>query len=154
MAKKKEALEQVTLDEAFAEEKAAILPTAEELEALAQAKEEAQKRVEAAQAELAEAKAALKALTGRKTVGTVNRGPSGVGNFIKGLITEGKTNQEILDAVATEWPNNFTNTNCINWYRNALKNWPNGKRPGKTKVVEATETVEAQADVFESDEAA
>lgn len=89
----------------------------------------AREKVATAESALREAKAELSALVPR-SVGSVQRGPSGVGAFIKNLINEGKTNEEILSAVVEEFPNNFTNTNCINWYRNAIKKWgPEGKRP-------------------------
>jgi hypothetical protein len=80
-------------------------------------------------ANLSQLKAQLKELTGKST--STNRGPVGVGAFIKELIKKGLTNAEISDRIITEWPENNTNTNCINWYRNALKAWPDGKRPKK-----------------------
>ena len=73
------------------------------------------------------------------------RGPVGVGAFIKEQITAGKTNAEIMELVADQFPANNTNVNCINWYRNALKQWPDGKRPGK-KAQAVEQSVEQEAD--------
>ena len=120
-----------------------VVLTPEEIEAAAVLAEEKRLRIEKLEADLAThtanvlaVKAELAELKGKRTSGTTNRGPVGVGAFVKELITEGKTNQEILDAVAVAWPDNTTNVNCINWYRNALKNWPDGKRPAKARSVE------------------
>ena len=110
--------------------------SAEEVEAIAAAKLESEAKVaeikleiDAISVSLSQLKAQLKELTGKST--STNRGPVGVGAFIKELIKEGFTNAEISDRIVTEWPENNTNTNCINWYRNALKAWPDGKRPKK-----------------------
>ena len=51
----------------------------------------------------------------------VNRGPRGVGEYVKTQIKEGKTNDEILSLVKENFPENNTNANCVNWYRNAPK---------------------------------
>lgn len=127
-----------------------VLLTAEELEALEAAKVERQEKLTALNMELINAKAEvdrikgeIKELSGKVGGSTGVRGPTGVGNFIKQLITEGLTNEEILERVATEWPTNTTNANCVNWYRNALKNWPDGKRPKKVK-----ETIDLAAEEF------
>ena len=49
------------------------------------------------------------------------RGPTqGVGAFCKGLIVEGKTNAEILAAVATTYPTAKTTANCVAYYRAKL----------------------------------
>lgn len=107
----------------------------EELAARQEAIDVAQADVDRLTGELTEAKAKLKEL--RPSSGAVGRrGPVGVGAFIKSLIPEGLTNDEIMERVATEFPANHTNSNCINWYRNALKNWPDGKRPAKAKASE------------------
>lgn len=46
------------------------------------------------------------------------RGPTqGIGAFCKGLITEGKTNAEILAAVAENFPTAKTTANCVAYYR-------------------------------------
>jgi hypothetical protein len=46
------------------------------------------------------------------------RGPTqGIGAFCKGLITEGKTNVEILIAVAENFPTAKTTANCVAYYR-------------------------------------
>ena len=76
-----------------------------------------------------------KELTGKSAV---IRGPRGVGASVKEWIKEGKTNPEILELVKEHFPQNVTNTNCINWYRNALKLYPdtNGVKPRAPKVVE------------------
>lgn len=120
-----------------------VLMTAEEIEAAAEEKAANELRLNALREELAsitanadEIKAEIKSLGG-KTV--IARGPTGVGAFIKDLIKHEFTNDEIMARVAEEWPENRTNINCINWYRNALKHWPEGKRPAKAKPAEATE---------------
>lgn len=82
-------------------------------------------------------KAELASITAEKrTLGASRaapRGPRGVGAFIKALIVEGLDNKTILERVAIDFPLNFTNGNCVNWYRNALKLYPetNGVKPGK-----------------------
>ena len=46
------------------------------------------------------------------------RGPTqGIGAFCKGLIAEGKTNAEILAAVAENFPTAKTTANCVAYYR-------------------------------------
>jgi hypothetical protein len=50
------------------------------------------------------------------------RGPTqGIGAFCKGLITEGKTNDEILELVAVAFPTAKTTRNCVAYYRAKLK---------------------------------
>lgn len=50
------------------------------------------------------------------------RGPTqGIGAFCKGLITEGKTNAEILEAVAAQFPTAKTTANCVAYYRAKMK---------------------------------
>lgn len=50
------------------------------------------------------------------------RGPTqGIGAFCKGLITEGKTNAEILVAVAEQFPTAKTTANCVAYYRAKMK---------------------------------
>ena len=49
------------------------------------------------------------------------RGPTqGIGAFCKELIVEGKTNAEILAAVAEKFPTAKTTTNCVAYYRAKL----------------------------------
>ena len=49
------------------------------------------------------------------------RGPTqGIGAFCKALIVEGKTNAEILAAVATNFPTAKTTANCVAYYRAKL----------------------------------
>jgi hypothetical protein len=90
------------------------------------------------EAQLKAAKTELKELVPR-TLSNSARGPVGVGAYIKSLLIGSPTitNEEILKLVAEEFPNNFTNVNCINWYRNAIKKWPDGKRPSKAKEAPA-----------------
>lgn len=45
----------------------------------------------------------------------------GIGAFCKELITAGKTNDEILAAVAEQFPGAATSKGCIAYYRNKLK---------------------------------
>lgn len=140
--------------------KAHVALTVEELEALAE--ETAAKEVRAAElneqiADLAERfvslKAELKEVTGKaRTGGASNRGPVGVGAFVKNLITEGLTNEEILEQVHVNFPANNTNVSCVNWYRNALKQWPNGVRPSRKKIAEALEAEEEEEAGIEADE--
>ncbi len=50
------------------------------------------------------------------------RGPTqGVGAFCKELIAEGKTNAEILEAVAEQFPTAKTSKNCVAYYRAKMK---------------------------------
>lgn len=48
------------------------------------------------------------------------RGP-GIGAFCKGLISKGKTNPEILEAVAAQFPGAKTTAGCLAYYRNKMK---------------------------------
>lgn len=53
------------------------------------------------------------------------RGPTqGVGAFCKELIAEGKTNAEILEAVAEQFPTAKTSKNCVAYYRAKMKVTP------------------------------
>lgn len=50
------------------------------------------------------------------------RGPTqGIGAFCKEQILEGKTNDEILEAVAVQFPTAKTTRNCVAYYRAKLK---------------------------------
>jgi hypothetical protein len=50
------------------------------------------------------------------------RGPTqGIGVFCKSLIAEGKTNAEILEAVAAQFPTAKTTANCVAYYRAKMK---------------------------------
>lgn len=63
------------------------------------------------------------------------RGPTqGVGAFCKELIAEGKTNQEILEAVAEQFPTAKTSKNCVAYYRAKMK-----VAPVAEEVAEETE---------------
>ena len=63
------------------------------------------------------------------------RGPTqGVGAFCKELITEGKTNAEILEAVAVQFPTAKTSKNCVAYYRAKMK-----VAPVADEVAEETE---------------
>jgi hypothetical protein len=141
--------------------KAHVALTVEELEALAEetaAKEvraaEINEQIAALQDQLADLKAELKEVTGKagRTGGASNRGPVGVGAFVKNLITEGLTNEEILEQVHVNFPANNTNVSCVNWYRNALKQWPNGVRPSRKKIAEALEAEEEEEAGIEADD--
>lgn len=56
-----------------------------------------------------------------KYASTGKRGPNqGVGAFCKELIVEGKTNQEVLDAVAIKFPSAKTSKGCVAYYRTKL----------------------------------
>ena len=56
--------------------------------------------------------------SGPKYNSTGKRGPTqGIGAFCKGLIAEGKTNAEILAAVAEQFPTAKTTANCVAYYR-------------------------------------
>jgi hypothetical protein len=109
-------------------------------------------RLEELQTEIAELKAELKTLTGKVGTGNTQRGPVGVGAFIKDLIQEGLDNDAILARVAAEWPDNFTNASCVNWYRNALKNWPNGVRPSRKIITVDGDNTTVEEEVEEEDE--
>lgn len=55
---------------------------------------------------------------GAKYNSSAKRGPTqGIGAFCKGLIAEGKTNVEILAAVAESFPTAKTTSNCVAYYR-------------------------------------
>ena len=45
----------------------------------------------------------------------------GIGAFCNGLILDGKTNAEILDAVKAKWPEAKTTPASLNWYRADIK---------------------------------
>lgn len=154
MAKNTSVVEDLTLEQAQAEEaQLSAEDLAQQAADKAAAIEAAQAKLAEAEATFKEAKANLKALRGRKPIGEVKRGPSGVGAYIKKLIGEGMTNDEIMAAVTENWPANFTNVGCINWYRNAIKKWGSeGKRPsGKAAAV--VETSEADDTAEETDAA-
>ena len=140
------------------EEAAAKLAAAEEVnlpegdvsleEAEAAAAEELARRqavVAEAQAVLDAAKASLREMTGNTAA---KRGPVGVGAFIRERIVAGDDNKQIMEQVTEKFPANNTNINCINWYRNAIKNWPNGKRPSK-KAEKPAESHDATAEEVE-----
>lgn len=60
--------------------------------------------------------------SGPKYNSTGKRGPTqGIGAFCKGLIAEGKTNPEILEAIAEQFPTAKTSTNCVAYYRAKMK---------------------------------
>lgn len=132
-----------------------VILTAEQIEAAAEEKAANELRLNELREELAtitaradEIKTEIKGLSGKAVIA---RGPTGVGAFIKSLIVEGLTNDEIMARVAEEWPENRTNVNCINWYRNALKNWPDGKRPAKAKPAEATDDQDLEGEQTEEE---
>jgi hypothetical protein len=59
------------------------------------------------------------------------RGPNqGIGAFAKEQIIQGRTNQEVLNMIATQFPTARTSMSCIAYYRNALKKG-NGTGTGK-----------------------
>lgn len=45
----------------------------------------------------------------------------GVGDVAKGLIRDGKTNEEVLAAIKEQFPDAKTSMASINWYRNKLR---------------------------------
>ena len=45
----------------------------------------------------------------------------GVGAYIRGLITEGYTNKDILSWVQLKYENNNTTYACVAWYRNDMR---------------------------------
>jgi len=53
---------------------------------------------------------------------TNKRGPTqGIGAFCKGMIADGKTNAEILELIAEQFPTAKTTTNCVAYYRAKMK---------------------------------
>lgn len=104
----------------------------------------AQTKVDSLTNELNEAKAVLNELKPRR-MSVAKRGPVGVGAFIKSLIAEGLTNEEIMERLPAQFPDNNTNVNCVNWYRNALKKWPDGKRPSAKASTETTDETTDEA---------
>ena len=95
---------------------------------------------------------------------TGKRGPNqGVGEFAKGLIVEGKTNAEVLEAVKAKFEGAKTTLGCIAYYRAAVKNPLMGKRAGKSAeqlradaqaILAKAEAIEAAAKAKASAEAA
>lgn len=60
--------------------------------------------------------------SGPKYNTTGKRGPAqGIGAFCKGLIAEGKTNNEILEAITVDFPTAKTTRNCVAYYRAKMK---------------------------------
>jgi hypothetical protein len=58
---------------------------------------------------------------GTKYNSSGKRGPTqGIGAFAKGLIAEGKTNAEILEAITEQFPTAKTTSNCIAYYRSKM----------------------------------
>ena len=68
------------------------------------------------EAKLSEAKKKLRELGGAKV-----RVNTGVKDFVKPLLDEGKTNKEILELVHQHYGNENTTYACVAWYRNNLK---------------------------------
>ncbi len=50
----------------------------------------------------------------------VNHG-SGIGAYARELLRKGKTNQEVLAAVKTKFPDSACSMSNVNWYRNKLR---------------------------------
>jgi hypothetical protein len=107
----------------------------EELAVLQSELVEAEGTFEDAKNRIVELKKDIRALTGI-TIASVDRGPRGIGKLAKNLILEGKTNEEIMAEIASVYPVNSTNVNCLNWYRNQLKHYPDtfGVKPKAAKV--------------------
>ena len=75
-----------------------------------------------------------------KYASTDKRGPNqGVGAFCKQLIVEGKTNAEVLVAVAVKFPTAKTSKGCVAYYRTALSN---AAKKAATPADAATPTAE------------
>ena len=73
--------------------------------------------------------------SGPKYNSSGKRGPTqGIGAFCKSLIAAGKTNTEILAAIAEQFPTAKTTANCVAYYRAKM---------AKAKATEATEATEA-----------
>jgi len=74
------------------------------------------------------------------------RGPAqGIGAFAKGMIADGKTNQEILDAIAAQFPTAKTTRNCIAYYRTQMAK----AAKQDAEVVEVVEVVEVAEEAAE-----
>jgi len=52
--------------------------------------------------------------------GSKERLNKGVGEYVRGLIKEGKENKEILEMVKVKYGNDNTSMGCVAWYRNDL----------------------------------
>ena len=106
----------------------------QQLEALRSYLVSAEESFEETKLHIAELKRDIKAITGT-SITSVERGPRGIGALAKNLILEGKTNEEIMAEVVAMYPTNATNINCINWYRNQLKHYPDtfGVKPKAAK---------------------
>lgn len=76
------------------------------------------------------------------------RGPVGIGKFIKNRVLEGAGNEEIYQECIIGFPENNTNLACINWYRGALKKYPDtfGVAPKKGKLEAEVDEVEVDAE--------
>ena len=79
-----------------------------------------------------------------KYASTGKRGPNqGVGAFCKELIVEGKTNAEVLEAVAVKFPTAKTSKGCVAYYRTKLA------AAAKVATAPAEAEVLADADIAE-----
>ena len=69
------------------------------------------------------------------------RGPTqGIGAFAKSMIAEGKTNAEILEAIAVQFPTAKTTSNCIAYYRAKMaKDAKNASEVVEDEVAETAE---------------
>lgn len=77
--------------------------------------------------------------SGPKYNTTGKRGPTqGIGAFCKGLIAEGKTNDEILEAITVDFPTAKTTRNCVAYYRAKMKVASTVEAPADETEEEAT----------------
>ncbi len=67
----------------------------------------------------------------------------GVGDFVKKLIMEGKTNEKILELVTVKFPEAKTTNSSVNWYRSDLRK--QGEEVPSSRVPKAPKTAAAKA---------
>ncbi|UGL62801.1 hypothetical protein [Xanthomonas phage MET13-T1] len=67
----------------------------------------------------------------------------GVGEIAKGLIRDGKTNEEVLAAIREQFPEAKTSMASINWYRNKLRS--DGEKVPTARELKGDAKAEAKA---------
>lgn len=82
----------------------------------------------------------------------------GVGDVAKQLIRDGKSNQEVLDAIKEQFPDNKTTMASVNWYRNRLRqdgeNVPTARSLKAEASAEETAAKQAEKDRIKAEKAA
>lgn len=83
--------------------------------------------------------------SGEATENTKEQAPKapGVGEIAKGLIRDGKTNEEVLAAIREQFPEAKTSMASINWYRNKLRS--DGEKVPTARELKGDAKAEAKA---------